>query len=501
MSENKPETGRGGGDLITRRQLLQWMPGVAALAAVGAAPPALVQAISSDEVPLPPPATTTTPAPAGGILDLPFRTVTGAAGDCAQRRGSEGGGNDPNSSPLEKILAATSLVESRLGLANWPLLDESEDANLGHFSFPISPFNITANDGTQQFLLFSNNQLISNFRRTDYLEQIQRRMSDRAVWAIREGRFGMAVVEFDRPLMSQKVDWIVRLLGYYGVKTIVWGNELNDPNTPWRDDLPALFDVLVAAVAAKKKYGLNDVEFSLPGLAYYGHGEYLQKMLRTFRDLQRTKYAGGAGDLLVQRVADHYYGPVDTLLERIRTMRGIMSAEGVTQLKYDLTEMGNPTLGDGQQVVITDQQLAEGYIPQVASIAIGSGQVDRISYYSLLDISPVHSLMQLQDGRLIKKPSYQSFVVMAKLLARLNTLAVMEEKEIVRVDARRTDDISFQIIWSKLQGRDVWVDFPRGARAFNTLGQEVKEDRAGQIVLKAREHSYLGGPARIIVTQ
>ncbi len=433
-------------------------------------------------------------------MDIPFRLTADASGACVQRRSSEGSRVDANSSPLEKILAATSLAESRLGLGNWPLLDETEDTNLGHFTFPISPFNPTADDGTQEFLLFSNNHVIANFRVGDYLEQIQRRIYDRAVWAMREGRIGTAVVEFDRPVQPQKVERIVKLLGYSGIKTIVWGNELNDPSTPWRDNLPALFDILCAAADARRKYGLNDLNLSLPAMAYYGHGEYLQKMVRTIRDLQRKRYPSSSDDFLVQRVTDHYYGPVDGLLERIRLMRGIMATEGITRLKYDLTEMGNPSL-DPNVPKASDQQLAEGYIPQVASIAIGSGQVDTIDYYSLLDLSPDHSVMRIDSGRLVKKPTYQSFVVAAKLLARLSTLNVIEERDLVRVDGRRSDGIAFQILWSKLSNGDQWLNLPAGARVFDALGQPVREERPGQLALRRREHSALGGPARILITQ
>jgi len=248
----------------------------------------------------------------------------------------------------------------------------------------------------QQFLLFSNSQVIANFRDFDYLEYTQRRMFDRAVWAMREGRTGSCVVEFDRPLTAQKVERIARLLCYYGVKTIIWGNELNDPSTPWRDNLPALFDILTAAAATIRKVGLSGIDLSMAGLAYYGHGEYLQKSIRTFRELQRKRTPASPNDLPFQRVADHYYGPVDGLLQRIRIMRGIMSGEGVTQLKYDLTEMGNPTLEPNQQRA-SDLQLAEGYIPQVASIAIGSNLVDRISFYSLADISSIDMLLRIGE--------------------------------------------------------------------------------------------------------
>jgi hypothetical protein len=500
MSTSHSASGRDGSGLINRRQLLQGISGLAALAAAGSVTPAFALASPPDAGSPSSPTTAATPASASNSVDMPFRSPTEATGDCTQRRNSLGCQNTAGPSALEKILGDTSLADSRLGLGNWHILDETEDPHLGHFTFPISPFNLTADDGVEQYLLFSNSQVVANFRRADFLEQTQRRMFDRAVWAMHQGRVGTAVVEFDRAVTGQKVDRIVRILGYYGVRTIVWGNELNDPNTPWRDDLPALFDILTEASNARKRYGLNDVDLSLPGLAYYGHGEYMQKTLATFMDLQRKKFPSAPNDLPVQRVADHYYGPVEGLLQRIQAIRGIMASTGATQLKYDLTEMGNPTLDPNQQRA-SDQQVAEGYIPQVASIAIGSGQVDKISYYSLLDLTNGHSVMDVVDGRLVKKPTYQSFVVSAKLLARLKTLAVIDEGNLVRVDGRRTDGIAFQILWSKKQDQDIWTSLPAGARVFDALGQEIKEDKPGQVALRRSQHPALGGPARITVLQ
>lgn len=498
MSENKPAPRDEARSLISRRRLLQAVPALAAFAAVGSATPVPALAAQPDgSLPTLAPAATVL---AGNTLDMPLRPVADACTACSNRRAALGSRSDPNPSPLERILSATPLAESRLGLANWPLLDETEDINIGHFTFPISPFNVTADDGTQEFLLLSNNQVIANFRRSDYLEQIQKQLFDRAVWAMREGRTGTAIVEFDRPVTTQKVDRIVGLLGNYGVRSIIWGNELNDPSTPWRDDLPALFDVFSAANAARRKYGLNNLDLSLPGLAYYGHGEYLQKMFRAFRDLQRKKFPSAPNDLPVQRVADHFYGPVDTFLQRIKDIRGLMAAEGVTQLKYDLTELGNPSLGTNLTRA-SDQQMAEGFIHQVASIAIGSNLVDRINYYSLLDAADDHSVMRVEDGRLVKKPTYQAIVVAAKLLARLKTLNVLEERDLVRVDGRRTDGVSFQILWSKVSDRDLWTSLPAGTRVFDALGQEIKEERVGQFALRPRQHPALGGPARITVSQ
>lgn len=484
---------------MPRRQFLRWIPTLGVLAAVGPSFPAAARPIAADEHDTPPPQ----PAPAQADpppspLDMPFCTREQAITDCTWRHYWEDRRGGQNPSPLEALLGDESLTGSRIGLANWPLVDETEDLDVGNFSFPMSPFDVTADDGVQQFLLFSNTEIIANFRHNEYLEQVHRKIFDRAVWAMDQGRIGSATVEFDRALSDQKVKRIVELLTYYGVKTIIWGNELNDPSTPWRDDLPDLFDIFTTAAALKEDQGLQDVDLCLPGLAFYQFGEYLQKMLRTFKDLQQKNFPKDPYNLPIQRVADHYYGSVVDLLPRIQQIRGIMSSEGLAHLKYDLTEVGNPNL-DPSQPPVTDDQLADCFVPQISSLAVGSGMIDRVTFYALLDANDKYSFMRVNDGRLVKKPAYQSLVVMAKLLSNLKSVSLSDEKDRVRFEGTRADGILFRVVWSKVTGQDIFEDLPKGARVFDVRGQEGVADKPSQIALKPQQHPALGGPARIMV--
>ncbi|HEX9016118.1 MAG TPA: hypothetical protein VF960_08985 [Chloroflexota bacterium] len=495
MSEKDPSPGREPRALVSRRQLLGWVPGLAALAAAGSG-----QVSASTSVPSALPVSALAAVSADDALDMPFRTREEAIVDCTRRRYWEDRRANQVPGPLEKILGIAPLTGSRLALANWPQLDETEDLNLGSFSFPISPFNITADDGIQQFLLFSNSQIISNFRHREYLEVVHRRIFDRAVWALDQGRNATAVVEFDRPVTDQKVDRIVKLLTYYGVRTIIWGNELNDPSAPWRDNLPALFDIYTTAARVLREMKANDVELCLPGLAYYGFGEYLQKMLRSFKDLQRGKFPKTPDDLPVQRIADHYYGAVEDLLPRIQIIRGILSSEGLSRLKYDLTEVGNPTLPPGQPRA-TDDQLADSFIPQIACLAVGSGMVERVTYYSLLDASDYYSFVRVDDDHLSLKPGYRAFVTMAKLLSGLKRASVVDDKQRVVFEGARSDGVEFQVVWSKVQDRELWTDLPERGRLFDVMGRETAAERPGQFALRPKQHPALAGPARIVITK
>ncbi len=503
---------------ISRRQLLGYLSALAAGAAMG---PVAVSARASGEPSSPSdPSSAQTQLPdtqeaaaqseqqmieaclaRGNWLpsDIPSRSPAEAVASCTARRESEGNKNASAQTPLQQLLANTPLTESRIGLNNWPMMEEAEGLNLGHFRFAISPYTPSVDDGKERFLLFANSPLAGGFRGRDYLEDVQRRMFDRAVWAMANGCKGTVVVEFDRPLSIPRVDHTVRVLYEYGIRTIIWGNEPNDPGAAWRDNLPELVKIFSAAADTKKKYNLDDLDLCLPGMAYFGQGEYLQKLLSTFDALLPGWSHGSSKYLPFQRVADHYYGPVDGFLQRLTLMRETMAKARVNDLKFDLAEVGNPTVNSGQRRA-TDQQLAEGYIPQITSLAIASGMMDRLYYYSLLDSSDDFSLASVVNGNLVMKPSYHAFVNMARLLSRISKISWSESAETMQVDASRSDGIQFTVVWSKVDGKEVTLPLPAGKRVFDLLGAEVKYPNPRQVVLKPRENPALAGAARVLVS-
>ncbi len=432
--------------------------------------------------------------------DIPPRSLTEAMVSSLDRRlAVEKRWPAPNA--LEQLLA-TPLSESRIGLHNWPMLDEAEERDIGHFRFAISPYTAFVDDGKERFLLFGNNPFVGGFRGRDYLEDVQRRLFDRAVWAMANGSKGTAVVEFDRPISAPRVERMVRAVYEYGVRTIIWGNEPNDPGAAWRDNLSELVKIFTAASDTKKRYNLDDLELSLPGMAYFGQGEYLQKMLGTF-DALLPGWAGRSSKYLpFQRVTDHYYGSVDGFLQRLTEMREIMAKAKLNDLKFDLAEVGNPTANSGQPQA-TPQQLAEGFIPQITSLAVASGMMDRLYYYAALDSGEdKYSLLGIDgNGGLVMKPSYHSFVTMARLLSRISTISWSQTAETMRVDGSRTDGVEFSVVWSKLTDGDAAVPLPAGRRAFDALGVETKGPNPQQVVLGPRGHPSLGGPARILVSK
>jgi hypothetical protein len=485
---------------ITRRQLLRLAPLLAAPAALGTLAPVAARPIPPDWDPDSPPASLPTVASPQDVGDMPMRHAARAIRDCGTRRRQAEREASRDASELGRVLATTALWESRLGLANWMLLDEREDLNLGNLTFPISPYTVMADDGDSRFLLLSNGNAVGDFREDEYLERTHRRMFDRSIWAISNGATVTASVEFDRPISPEKGARIFRLLAGHGVRTVIWGNEPNDPYTPWRDDIPNVFEILSLSDEVRETQGLERTDLSLPGLAYYGHGEYLEKMLQTVKELQRQRGSSDpARSLPVQRVTDHFYGPVDQFLPRIRQMRDIMAREGVGHLKYDLTEIGNPTMGHAHKA--GDERLAECFFPQIASLAITSGLVDRIYVYSLLGSTWEDSLVEVRDGRLLMRPSYRAFVLLAKLLARIEGIGIVEDGEVVHVAGSRSDGIGFSVVGSRVEGRELTIPVPRGARTFTSLGDEVKEGEGTHLTLWPKNHPSLAGPARIIISR
>jgi len=432
--------------------------------------------------------------------EIPPRTVREAVESCAAAREAARRGVGAPVTALDRALSGLPLSQSRLGLNGWPLVEESEDLDLGNFRFAVSPYSVYAEDGKQRFLLFGNTPLLGSFRGRDYLEDVQRRIFDRAVWAMASGCQGTAVVEFDRPISPDRVAHMVRVLYDYGVRTIVWGNEPNDPGAAWRDNLRELVKVFVAAADARKRYGLDGLELSLPGMAYFGEGEYLQKLLGTFNALLPGWSGGSSRYLPFQRVADHYYGPVDGFLQRLAEMRQIMARIGLNDLKFDLGEVGNPTVNTGQAPA-SDEQIAVGYIPQITSLAIASGMVDRLFFYSALDPGQEgYSLTGIKDGSLVLRPGYRAFVCMARLLSRISRISWVETADTMRVDGARTDGIEFSVVWSKVVGREIWVSLPAGGRVFDAMGSELPGADPQRLALGPRGHPFLAGPARIIVS-
>ncbi|HZK67817.1 MAG TPA: hypothetical protein VFD42_09800 [Chloroflexota bacterium] len=245
---------------------------------------------------------------------------------------------------------------------------------------------------------------------------------------------------------------------------------------------------------------LEEVQLALPGMAHFGQGEYLQKLLGTFDALLPGWSGGDPRYLPFQRVVDHYYGPVDGFLQRLTSMRETMARVKLNDLKFDLMEVGNPTINTGQTRV-ADEQLAEGYIPRITSLAVASGMVDRLYYYSLLDADDGFSLAGIQNGRLALKPSYHAVSTMAWLLARISAVSWSETGEAMRVDGSRTDGVEFSVVWSRVADRDVAVPLAAGKRVFDALGRELKEANPQQLVLRPRGRPSLAGPVRILVSR
>ena len=279
------------------------------------------------------------------------------------------------------------------------------------------------------------------------------------------------------------------------------GNEPNHPAVAWRDNPQRFYEASVTAKKTLETIGAKNVLISLPGLAHYGGDEYLAKLIKEFTALSYNHTERANPPFLpVDIVSDHFYGSIQDLLPRIMLMRARMKKEGIGDKKYFITEIGNPK-GDFRQNEITNQELAECYIPQVLSLAVGSQLVDRIFYYSLYDATNAeHSLAKRQDGKLEKTPAYTSWSVMTRLLARTNHISLTQERNHDRVDGKRRDGIHFSVLWATHMEEPAYVPIPKDAKVFSALGQELKERSEETLLLPPPSRDSLGGPAAIFLS-
>lgn len=400
---------------------------------------------------------------------------------------------DPNSvssgdiTPLGQYLD-TSINESLLGLVNGHL--QTNPLEIGNFAFVVNPAYVLETVDEERFLPTVNNP--SAILRSKRDSREIKAVSDRALWAMENNRLGAAVIEADKEISDKNLKVITSLLLERGVQLFIIGNEPNDPSAVWRDKPSLIYHYCSQIKRILSDFGRN-IEVSLPGLAYYGDGTYLGNLLDIF--LSQT----GQGNFLpVDVVSDHFYGGVYDLVSRVKSMRQVIKRRGLN-LKYYLTELGSPGVLTYHEE-IADDTLAKSFIPAAVSLAIASG-VDRIFYYSFFDSTePRLSLVEGRDGHLTPKSSYQSFRLMAKLMARLKTISLEERGQYSRIFIEREDGIKAEVIWSNLDQNELEWGLTEKVGVFDVFGYEDRQSKEnGILYLKPRPRPFLSGEPRILI--
>jgi len=388
-------------------------------------------------------------------------------------------------SPLEKLLDSE-IYESPIGLVNAHL---GGDLEIGNFAFVVDPSYLLETVNEEQLIATVNSRKgIAN----QDLNKI-RDVSDKAVWAMGNGRFGAAVIETDRNLTYQRIKTMINLLSDRGVDLFVIGNEPNDPNTPWRNDFNRIYQYCSMATRALKELD-KPGEISPPGLAYYGDGGYLGRFL----DYSTNRANQNSEKLPFSVVSDHIYCAVDNVVDRIRSIQSEISKRGL-KLKYYVTELGFPERLIDDSVV--DNTLAECFIAPCLASVMGSRVVDRLFFYTLLDTTnPGLSLIATQNGEVKPKSTYQAWKVLAKTFARIRNCSIQNLQDLIRISGKRADGISISVVCSKLVGQNVTVPTLPREKVFDVFGQPCAL-QDGQLLLQPRPASDLTGPAKIIISE
>ncbi len=387
-------------------------------------------------------------------------------------------------SPLEKILGTSrpNQRETGLGLVNESVFEEFEQLNLGSFTFAFKPWNPTFESNGQIVPLFANNPRFADFRKDD---EALIRVVDRTIFAIHFGQKVTSVVETDMFEEGSFLDGI-RLLLSYDVRNIIVGNEPNIESATKADKPGIILKIAHLIRQEARSMKISSIHISTPGLAHYGDGEYLEELIRKAR-----------GNFPFDGVSDHNYGSVEGFPQRIRFMRKKMEELGMGHLPYEVTETGNPT--DHYKDEVTDRELAEGGVILRLLVGLATGQADAISWYSALDWGrPDHSLMKVENGRLLPRDTYIAYKNLAALYQGIIQKEIIFEKDTLAVKARRTDGITFTAIGSRLEG-DKKIQFPmqEGDKPFYTTGQPTGE--VGFVELRPKVKEYLVGPQKIII--
>lgn len=399
-------------------------------------------------------------------------------------------GNSHPETPLSQALGSPKLAENKqIGLVNHHHFEETENIDIGNFTFPVNPLLNSLNIDSQQIALFGNSHNILSFRGGEPLENFYKRLFDRTVWALSNNIDVTAVVELDNDFSETHYKNFIEEFSSVGINKFIIGNEPNDRLTPWRKNYDRIlkFGFFTQDILSKK-FG-SDYQISTPAMAYYQGQitdvEDLKEMLLSFKSLSSI--------LPFQRVSSHYYGPTSEIPNKIMNLRHSIESVGLN-LPLDITEIGNPvnTFRDN----LKDQEIAENLIPQTLALSLGTKLVEKVYWYSLIDAtSPQHSLSEVQNGELLPHSSYQSFSQLTKLLTNLESIEINPERNISKVIGQTKSNKSFEIIWSRSDDQIINLSTPPSARQFDVYGQELE----GEIKLFPKPKPYLGGSARILV--
>lgn len=468
---------------LTRRNFLGLASGAVAGAYLSVLPYEIAQAPDAS------PATGQEQSP---IVNFLGRSLDQGIDMCEKRRNSHTELLDLEQNSDLEIFLGTRLWEStKIGLINPHLLEEDEMLDWHTpFLFPVNPFQ-RKNDGG--YLWFANDPSVTNFRKDNDGGPLLR-MEDRAAWALSHRTDAVAVIEVENDEALKEFPNLITALASIGVRNFVVGNETNDPHTQWRNVAQRIHTgcVIVDNVMSDLGYSTGQYQMALPSGIYDANsdGKYSAYLWDEFRRLGRN---------VVNADTHHYYGPVNDFFSWIARR-----AANLQSSRHYLTELGNPA-PDVYQIEVPDSTIAHGYIPQALAIAVASGFFEKIFYHSIYNPSADgHSLMRVEDGKLVPKDSHQAFKTVTKFLTHTDEFSIEDHETWMVIRGKRNGNdgrnYGIAVVYAKhatgAQEVPVSTIFSK-AHVFNALGERLDENTT--LTLCPQEEEFTAGPARLLV--
>jgi hypothetical protein len=382
---------------------------------------------------------------------------------------------------LERALHTSRSSSRHIGLVNDYLWDENEELDWGGpLMLPVSPL---IEDESGDPLWFTNSRALTQFRGdAPGFTDSRQRVADRTTWALQRGGEAIAVIEIDEDRSLDNLPLLLERLAEVGVDTCVLGNEIDDPFAfSFRFKPERLVQAFGIAHETLERMRPGAANLCLPASPYLDDD-----------GTDVLQIVGLLPGIWFNGAAHHYFGPVGNFIPWVDSRRATLSGIG---LRHYLTELGNP-VPDLYHEVPRPREIAEGFIPQILALAVGSHFFEHIYYHSLLNTERMgHSLARVQAGALVPEDGYRAFVNMVKLLDPARKSSIRQDTDYIEVAGERTDRIRFSVLWSMRGDKEVTVRIPEGSRIFDAFGQQLSPRR--DIVLQPQAAPYLGGPARI----
>lgn len=382
-------------------------------------------------------------------------------------------------SPLDQI-RATPLYSSPVGLVNAHFWGYNIPEKI-NTSFAINPNEYKVETSRYWFPSATNSNSpdkpIRVFRPGETYIGLMEEIFNTAAWITGANPHGEAaiVVELHDGQVPQEICTVVKDLYGYGFRYQTFGNELD---LPWdyskRNRQGLLEETLNKVRSCSARYAFSDLRSSPAGPAYYGYPSlrqepFLQNIPRENFEFITLHLYPPVNDLEKSRGHKEDTGTILGITSSIDQAYQVMQRNGWTDKELILRELGFPGV-DHPKTQFSEDQLAEGHMPAMLMLSIGSKKVSRVFWFNFCSMGQDYqSLASFIDGKWVLKPTFDSWEFNAKLLAQLEDISILSYRDYTLVKLRRKDGIEAVVGWANGMKRVV-LERPEGVIMTNAYG-------------------------------